>query len=264
MTISLENGLWATNIAIEAALILLLAVRHIWRTLPVFCAYCAWSLCSELGMALVHRFFYGSYLSTYLVSLSLDSALEAGILIELIWSVLRPFRPLLPRGSLAYVGLFTLAAGAAIWPAASIHGMSTLSPGFRFLVHFSQSASILRILFFLALAGCSQWLAIGWRDRELQVATGLGFYSLVSLIVEIIHSHMKWGNPYETLNLIIVASYTCSLTYWFFSFTQKEVERQELSPQMKRVLTALAGTAHSARAHLEGSIHLDYHDNEKP
>ena len=40
-----------------------------------------------------------------------------------------------------------------------------------------HTVSILRILFFLVLAGGSQLLSIGWRDRELQVATGLGFYS---------------------------------------------------------------------------------------
>ena len=261
---SFADQLWIVNTVIETALILLLFKRRVWRTLPVFCCYCSWSLCGDLGMALINHSFYAVYLPAYLVSLSAGSALEAGVLVELILSVLRPFRPSLPRGSLAYVGIFTLAAGAAIWPAAGIHGMSAMSPGFRFLVHFSQSASILRVLFFLALAGCSQWLAIGWRDRELQIATGLGFYSFISLIVEMIHSHMKWGESYANLNQFVVASYTCSLIYWFFSFIQKDVERQELSPQMKRVLTTLAGTARSTRAHLEGSIQADHPEDGKP
>jgi hypothetical protein len=263
MTMSLENELWLGNIVLEAALILLLLYRRIGRTLPVFCIYCAWSLCDDIGMVLIDHFFHRAYLPAYLVSLSADSALEVAVLIELAWSVMRPFRSSLPQGALAWVGLGTLALGAVIWPIAEIHGLASMTPGFRFLVHFSQTASILRVLFFLMLTACSQWLAIGWRDRELQVATGLGFYSLVSLIVELIHSHMKWGNTYSNLNQLVVASYTGSLTYWFLSFSQNEVARQELSPQMKRVLTILSGTARSTLLALDGTGRSSSFEDEK-
>jgi hypothetical protein len=43
------------------------------------------------------------------------------------------------------------------------------------------------------------------------------------------------------------------LIYWFVSFTQKEVERQQISPQMRRILTTLAGTAHATRVRLDES-----------
>jgi hypothetical protein len=264
MTMSLENELWLANIVVETALIVLLVYRRIGRTLPVFCTYCAWSLCDDIGMVLIDHFFHRAYLPAYLVSLSADSALEVAVLIELAWSVLRPFRGSLPRGALAWVGLGTLALGAAIWPIAEIHGLASMAPGFRFLVHFSQSASILRVLFFLILAACSQWLGIGWRNRELQVATGLGFYSLVSLVVESIHSHMKWGNTYSNLNQLVVASYTCSLIYWFLSFSHKEVARQELSPQMKRILTILAGAARSTRLALDATGKSNRVEGKKP
>jgi len=261
---SLGIGLWAVNIAVEAALILLLVNRPIWRTLPAFCGYCAWSLCSDIGMLLVDHFFHRAYLSAYLVSFSGDSAFEVSVLIELTWSVLRPYRSALPRWSMAWIALFTLAAGALLWQIPGIWDHTAMSSGFRFLMHFSRTTAILRVLFFLSLAGSSQLLAIGWRDRELQVATGLGFYSFVSLVVEVIHSHMKWGNSYVNLNQFVVASYTCSLTYWFFCFTQKEVQRQEFSPQMMRVLTALAGTARTTKLSLDGSDNPFRAENEKP
>jgi len=266
MTMSMEIGLWALNIAVEAALLLLLVDRRIWRTLPVFCGYCAWSLCSDIGMVLVDHFFQRAhiYMSAYLISFSGDAALEVGVLIELTWSILRPFRSTLPRWTMAWIALFTLAAGALLWQIPGTWDLTTMSSGFRFLLHFSRTTAILRVLFFLLLAGSSQWLSIGWRDRELQVTTGLGFYSFVSLVVEVIHSHMKWGDPYVNLNRIVVASYTCSLLYWFYCFTQKEVQRHEFSPQMMRVLTTLAGTARSTRLSLGGPDSPSRTENRKP
>ena len=120
-------------------------------------------------------------------------------------------------------------------------------------MHVQQTASILRILFFLVLAGCSQFLSIGWRDRELQVATGLGFYSLVSLAVEILHSHQAMGPQYALLNQVVVASYLISFAYWIFSFAQKEAKRREFTPQMQSLLLAVAGTARSTRVALMDS-----------
>jgi hypothetical protein len=116
-----------------------------------------------------------------------------------------------------------------------------------------QTTSILRILFFLALAGCSQLLSIGWRDRELQVASGLGFYSLVSLAVAMLHTHQNMGPLYSHLQQVVVASYICSLLYWAVSFSQKEAVRREFSPQMQSLLLSVAGTARATRTALADS-----------
>jgi uncharacterized membrane protein len=114
-------------------------------------------------------------------------------------------------------------------------------------MRLQQTTSILRILFFLVLAGCSQLLSLGWRNRELQVATGLGFYSLVSLAVAMLNTHYAMGSQYTRLHQVVVASGLCSLLYWLFSFAQKEAERREFSPQMQSMLLAVAGTARNTR-----------------
>jgi hypothetical protein len=147
-----------------------------------------------------------------------------------------------------------VALGAAIWPFAVIPGFNNWPPEWHLLIRLQQTASILRVLFFLALAGCSQLLSIGWRDRELQVATGLGFYSMVSLAVAMLHTHLAMGAQYTHLNQVVVASYLCSLLYWVFSFATKEAERRELSPQMQSLLLSVAGTARTARIALADSV----------
>jgi hypothetical protein len=114
-------------------------------------------------------------------------------------------------------------------------------------MRLQQTTSILRVLLFLALAGCSQLLSIGWRSRELQVVTGLGFYSLVSLVIAMLHTHHELGELYTHLDQVVVASYLCSLMYWVFCFAQKEPERREFSPQMQSMLLAVAGAARTTR-----------------
>jgi hypothetical protein len=117
-----------------------------------------------------------------------------------------------------------------------------------------QTTSILRVLFFVLLAGCSQLLSIGWRDRELQIATGLGFFSLVSLAADILRQHMGMTENFNVLNRLVTVSYICSLFYWIFSFTQKEAAPREFTPQMQSFLLAVAGTARSSRIEITDAI----------
>jgi hypothetical protein len=251
--VELDSTLWLAGIMAEAAVIGLLLYRRVWRTLPVFCVYCAWALLSDAGNSLIHRFFLSSYLTTYLAETVVDSALEFGILVELAWSVLRPFRSSLPRGALPVVGILIAAAGAAAWPFSGVHIIANLSPGWQYLVRVQQTSSILRIVFFLVLAGCSQLLSIGWRDRELQVATGLGLYSLVSLASEIVRTHVEMQEHYRLLNRFVAVSYLVSLLYWAVSFAQREAVRREFSPRMQGALAAMAGAAHTTRIALADS-----------
>jgi hypothetical protein len=247
LTVSLDNTLWIAGIVAEVAVVGLLFYRRVWRLLPVFCVYCVWALLSDAGNYLIHSFFLSSYLTAYLAETVVDSVLEFGILVELAWSVLRPLRASLPRSALVVVAVLILAVGAAIWPFSSAHAFASMSPELQDLARVQQTASIMRILFFLVLAGCSQMLSIGWRDRELQVATGLGFYSLVSLAVEILHTHGEMQQHYRVLNQFVAAGYLFSLVYWVVSFAQKEAERREFSPQMQRALLAVAGAARTTR-----------------
>jgi hypothetical protein len=150
------------------------------------------------------------------------------------------------------VGLI-LALGAAIWPFAVIPGFNNWPPQWHLLMRLEQTTAILRILFFLALAGGSQLLSIGWRNRELQVAAGLGFYSLVSLAVAMVQTHLTLGSQYTHLNQVEVASYIGSLLYWVVSFSQKEAARREFTPQMQSLLLAVAGSARSTRIALAES-----------
>ncbi len=91
-------------------------------------------------------------------------------------------------------------------------------------------------------------LSIGWRNRELQIVTGLGFYSLISLAVAMLHTHQALGPQYVRLNQIVVARLSLLIDLLGRELLQKEAERQEFTPQMKTLLLTVAGTARAALA----------------
>ena len=248
-----DSLLWMAGAAAEAVVLLLLLRRRAFSTLPVFSCYIAWSLLSDLGQYAATNYHPGAAFRLYVVSLAIDSLFQFGVLIELSRSVLSPMAKFLPRWTPIAVGLLIVIICAAIWPLASSPDFSRYDLKGRLLVHLQQTFSILRILFFLILAGCSQLLSIGWRDRELQIATGLGFFSIVNLSVLVLHTHQFLGTQYHLLDQIVAASYSCSLLYWAYCFAQQEAKRREFTPQMQNFLLAVAGTARTTRMALTDS-----------
>jgi len=245
--VSLDAIFWVAGIVAETSVIGLLVYRHIWRTLPFFFVYNVWILLGGAAGYAVMHLYPAAYLTTYLAETGLDSALQFCVLVELTWSIFRPLRASLSRRTVWILGILIAAAAAAIWPFADSSAFARFPLEWHLLVRLQQTVSILRVLFFLLLAGCSQLLSIGWRDRELQVATGLGFYSLVGLTITVLHSHQVAGQQYRKLDQLLVASFVCSALYWVVSFAQKEAERREFSPQMQSMLLAVAGAARTTR-----------------
>ena len=252
---TLDSVLWLACAASEAIVIALLVYRRMWRAFPFFFSYSAWTLLAgAAGYALFKSHFPG-YATVYLVVLVVDSALLFGVLVELAWATLRPLRPAPPRRLLYIIIGLILAVGAAIWPLARIAVPPTSEPRLLLILHVQQTFYLLRVLVFLGIAGGSQFLAIGWRDRELQIATGLGFNALVSLAVAMLYAYPSMKMQFHHLDELVIASYLCSLLYWTASFAQPEQARREFSPQMQSMLLAMAGSAQAARVALQDSAH---------
>lgn len=250
---SVDTTLWFLAIGLEGAVLALLLRRHISRQLPLFTIYIAWTIVSDLAMLSVSRWYPPThYLRIFAIEMTLDAMLQFGVLIELGWSVLRPVRALLPRTAVFGIGAILLLVSCLIWPIAGISNVPGLTQEWRLVIQLQQTSSILRIVFFLVLALFSQLLAIGWRNRELQVATGLGFYSLVSLGGLLIQIHQVSMMQYRASDRIVRISYFCCLLYWMASFVRKEAPRGEFSPKMQKLLLAVAGAARTDRIALQG------------
>jgi hypothetical protein len=239
----------------EAAIILLMLRGRTYTAFPIFFFYLCWSLFSDALLYYV-RVDHGEwFFNIYIFQLSVDSAMILAVLVELAWSVVRPIRKSLPKRSLtAIIALFALGA-LIIWPIAGLVAPDNLSRQWMMLFRLQQTPAILRAVFFLALAAFSQLLSISLRDRELQIATGLGFFSIVSLAVTILHTHKSFvgSASYLWLDRAVGISYLVALIYWAYCFARQPVERREFTPQMKSMLLAIAGAARTARIDLEES-----------
>jgi len=251
--VNLDNILWYVALPAEAAVVGLVLYRSVWRSFPFFCVYCIFELLSEIIGYISFHFFPTKYLTTYLVIMVLESAVEFGVLVELAWSVLRPLRASLSRKSLIVIAFLIVVLGAIIWPFTGIEQLGSLAAEMRGLVRLLQTVAVIRMLFFLVLAGFSQLLSVSWRDREMQIATGLGFASIVSLGVQIVQSHGAMGPMYRHLDQLVVASFDISLIYWIVCIVQKEAERREFTPQMQSILLAAAGSARVTRVAMKNT-----------
>jgi hypothetical protein len=218
--------------------------RRVWRILPIFSAYLVWALLSDLTWLYFQE--HGNplnYLRFYTIEMTIDSLLMFTVLVELAWSVLRPVRASLPRGTLFALAVLIAIAGLIIWPLAGKTTPPQMGDEGATIFHLQQTFAILRVTCFVVMASFSQLLSIGWRDRELQVATGLGVYSIASLLVNMLHAHQLSGANYHKLDEVVSLSYLGTLAYWVVSFAAKEYQRKEFSPQMRDFLLLMGGGA---------------------
>jgi len=243
----LEKALVIAGIAAEVAFLGLLTRKRFYRYMPFFFGYMCFGIGNDLAMFLIQRRYASHFLQAFIVQMCIDSVLQYGILVELAWCVLRPARETLPRGTVVGLSLLILVAGAICWP---FCGRPNFPPPWHFLTSVQESASILRILFCVVLVAGSHLLALGWRDRELQVATGLGCYSLVSFAAVIVHSHQRGGMSYHWVDVVVSLSYISSLLYWVVCFVRAEAPRREFTPQMRGVLMAMAAATQTRSAQL--------------
>jgi hypothetical protein len=243
------------GVAAEVTLILLLAKSRAYKNFPAFFLFLLWSLLSDGFMYFlrVHEspeLFY----KIYKVQLVLDSVMIFAVLVEVAWNVLRPIRNSLPRYSWIGIAALVLIGGLILWPIAGLTAPPGLSSQGHNLFVLQQTPALLRAVFFLALAAFSQFLSIGWRDRELQIASGLGFFSIVSLSVTMMHTHQTIiGDSYHYLDVMVGISYLVALFYWVYAFATQTVERREFTPQMQSMLLAVAGAARNTRIALNDS-----------
>lgn len=251
---SLDSILILLGIAVEVVLLIVALRRGISNRLPMFAVYVGWSAAVDLLFFVLPSLKPGDAVLRFVIQLSIDSLLQMLVLGELMWSTLKPVRASLPRGSVFAIPILLILIGGLCWPLAGFTASGNLSHNGHILVVLQQTVSLLRVVVFLVMVAFSHVLSIGWRDRELQIASGLGFYSILSLIVSVFHTHQVVGPQYHWLDLAASIGYLCTLTYWVVCFSIKEPERKKISPQMQHFLVTIGGAVQAERFALESAV----------
>ena len=251
----LDNLFWLASDFSQLLLLTILIVRGMHRVFPIFSAYIAWQLLSDLlllltlfiGPAYLRRDYAAIYFSLNLLAY----LFQLGVLLEIAGNVLRPAKTIFSRrtfywglGILISVGLGSFFVAKWVNPA----------PFFRvrtFLLA-DTTAATLCLLTFVLIAAFSQLLGLTWKNHILQLATGLAFYSTVVLTVRLmqsqLHASASYANSFHFWSRIGVIGYLCTLSFWCYAFVRKEAPRQEFSPQMQKILVLLSGSAKRQRA----------------
>jgi hypothetical protein len=230
----------------EVALFVVLIVRRQYKIFPIFTFYVLFNLLNDVGVDALISIYPTQAHSIAFGLIPLQYLLELAVLLEITWHVLRPVQASLPRGSIRWfavsVALAVLCGIFLAW-----HFNNTGDKIQDFKVPLDLTVGLLRMLIFVATAGFAQLLGIGWKNKVLQLATALSFYSAVDLIVSLVS---RFSGDTKELEGVRLVAFTFELGFLVWAFTTKEVRRREFSPQMEQFLVTLAGRAKLARTAL--------------
>jgi hypothetical protein len=216
-----EELLSFVSVSLEIILIALMMRSRAFRALPIFFSYLIWNLCSGAVVLMLLRILSpDDYLRFYLAEMTLDALFEFAFLAELA-RVVRRHNPAVPArtnlGILMILPAILLIVPLAAWTVPQYFPIL-----YKFYVHLQQAFAVLRVAFVLALVWWSSLLGMRWSDRELRIATGFGFYSIVALAVAILHTHQAVGPLYHWLDEVAAVSYLAALAYWILAFPVRE------------------------------------------
>ena len=229
----------------EFALLGVLLARKRYKSFPVFTAYITFNVLSDIVLGLLAAQFSKTVASgAALGLLAPQYLLELGVLLEIAWHVLKPVQPSLPPKALkvfAALTVLALAGGLLLAWHVDVHA-SGIYEQVKFPLDLT--AGLLRMLLFAAIAAFAQALGIGWKDRVLQLATGLSFYSAIDLLASLIQSHSRQA---EMASHLKGAAYLLELGFFIWAFTTKGVETREFTPQMQEFLVTISRRARNTR-----------------
>lgn len=256
----LDNLIGLVATVAEVLLLGILIGRRLYKAFPVFSAYIGWQLISDLLLFLVLSAKHGVqgtlYNDMYYLFIAIADVLELGVLLEIATNVLSPARESLQRKILYFfIGAMVLVGACAFFIAVYANAATFQHP--RTFIVMDTTAAILRLILFLLIAGFSQVLGLSWRNHVLQLASGLAFYSVVLLVVQLAQSRLHAGALYSSDYLfwgqVEMIGYLCTMYFWCYAFVKKEAPRKEFSPQMTQFLVSFSGSIKRQRAVLARS-----------
>ena len=235
-----DTVLWVAGIGTEILLIGALSMRGIIRRVPTFLMYTYWIVINDLLGVVIYHQFPGSYYLYYKIQITCDGLFLCLVLLDLTRSVLRPLPVVSARGILFLLLLLTVSVGSMLWRMSDTWTIQAWSGWWHTTLRLGMTFSLVRILFLLLMAGLIQFLTdhfipVGWGDRELQIATGIGAYALVSVAASFAHTYFLSPTAYRVIEQGVSASYYLCLVYWLVCFLRPEYTSAEQTDQVDEV-----------------------------
>jgi len=251
---------------LETVLLGLQIFRRTYKRLPTFFIYSCWNVLIDPAVFIAGRYSHRTFVNTYLVQLAMDAFFMFFVLLEIMTTSAKESRrqvpiPKIPGTSLRTTfSILLFAAALLLWPVSGLllpHSLLDRIDLFAYQLEYTLA--LLRIILFVGLSSFSDTLGISWRDRELQLATGLGGYSLFNVIVLFLHGQQKRNTHfhfvYLWLDIANSVVYALILIYWDICFWQKDREREQQPAHVARDIKVISKIATDSIKKLERDGH---------
>jgi hypothetical protein len=236
----LDLLLWAVTFAAHVVLLLVLWLRQRIRTFPFFSIFIASNVARTIVLFFVMH--YGSkrtYFNTYWRLAILDMLLQLGIVYELYTLIFRPLGNWEKNVRRSFLGLVTVSL--------IIAGVLTLlaTPHTRLWMQTVMirgnffSAALMSDLF-VAMIVLSVTMDLPWTTHAAKIAEGLGFYSVVGVVIETIQSDFGLGRDttlYTDLSHVRIFIYVGCVLFWTVALYRNAPGPHELPDQMRRQIS---------------------------
>jgi hypothetical protein len=210
------NYLWIAPHALLVVVSVLMFVRRLHKTFPIFFLYTLYEtiefvlLFAIVGIAPTHRALY-RYVFT--ATLTGSTALRFGIIQEIFNHVFHDYSRLETLGAASMRWLTALLAVAAILSAFYSSGAvpDSLLTGLALL---SRSVAIIQAGLLLFLFLFSRMFGLSWRSYTFGIAFGFGIFASTELAVSALHLTNLTEHAKDLLDLLPTGSYHVSVLVW--------------------------------------------------
>lgn len=225
----LQKILWVVGIATEILLLGVTSRRGIGRRCPTFLIYTYWAVFNDLGAAVYYYSHGKDYLSVYGIQVTFEGPIVIAVLFDLARLAVRPLAKLISRVVVGAIGLIAIGAGALVWRLSNSWILIPTSSRYHFFLREQLTFSLVRVLLLFLIGGLVELLSrhyipVGWGERELQIATGMGIYALTSVAQSLgtTYKSLVAVNIYLGIAIAVAIIYEICVVYWILCFLRPD------------------------------------------
>jgi hypothetical protein len=221
------------GILLQATILALLLGKRAIRSLPVFVAYIAFGLANAIFYLVVSHLAPQARIIAWTGGIFIDNLFYLGVLIEMGKSTLRVNRKDPPEQWLVFLLLIVI--GLVIWPAVRLQIPSAYPLAWRISLRVMQLTTILQSAAFGTLIAWSSLIKLRWPDREFRIVTGMGLWTVVSLVALMLHNDGLTGAAHHWVDQMTPAACLLVLLWWihFLWFEPAQSEKRQDAPVLE-------------------------------
>jgi len=209
-------SLWITPIVLQGVIASVMVCRRLAGVFPLFFSYTFLVLTRDVALLFV-RYPGDAYSSVYWWGEGIAVLLGLGVVVEVIWHLIRPYS-FLRKFALRFFWIVALAALAAgIMMLLSTENLGQADPVLEAIILLERSARFLQACLLIVLILLMSRLGLTWHYYAIGIALGFGVYSAVDLALLEVRAKLHLIAN-DTFRLLEPAAYNLAVLIWALYF----------------------------------------------